>query len=326
MLHKRYTRTLLVVFTCAVVALVTLFSYRQFASDISTLAVSPAIARQNDTVTLTGRAFFPGERVSVWITYPDYRVYGVAEVDTNGDGDFTFPYVPDFLGAEFTPVGKYVYTAHGQESGREVYAELNVQIGQAPGRSEGIRVEAIPGKDDQGSYFTIRGVGFDEEALAFWLRYPDATVLDLGQGSAGPRGGFEYVLRLTGAPTGHYAFTARGLSTGLNGIAEFDLTVGDLTVAQGTASLVLRPTADTQRNYAIFQGSDFAPGEIVSVWVTLPDNSTEAVGDVQADDNGNFVATLYISEQEPTGLRTYTAFGNTSQRRATARFTLNPGP
>ncbi|MBC8078079.1 MAG: hypothetical protein H7Y32_18525, partial [Chloroflexales bacterium] len=130
-------------FIAALVALAALFSYRSFAAGAS-LSVTPEAARQNDTVTLIGRAFTPGELVSLWITYPDYRVFGVAELTANGDGSFDFPYVPDFLGAEFTPVGRYVYTARGQQSGREVYAALNVAIGNGPGTSGGVSVSASP--------------------------------------------------------------------------------------------------------------------------------------------------------------------------------------
>ena len=313
-------------FVVALVALVALFSYRSFAEGAS-LSVTPEAARQNDTVTLTGKAFAPGETVSVWITYPDYRVFGVAEVTANDDGNFDYPYLPDFLGAEFTPVGRYVYTAHGKDSGREVYAALNVAIGSAPGITGGTSVSASPGKAKQGSTFAISGGGFRAgETLAVWLRYPDGTVEDHGTLDASDSGSFQYNLEVGGAPVGRYAFTARGLDSDRNGIAEFELTLGDELKPEGAANLSVSPTADKQRNYADFAGGGFSDSEIISVWATLPDGSTEYVGDVKADDGGAFLAELYVSEQEPTGAYVYTAYGNNSERRATARFTLKPGP
>lgn len=309
----------------ALALLLALWTWGSLASSAS-LTATPATPQQNDTITLIGTGFSPGETVSIWITYPDFSVYGVAEVVTNGDGAFDFPYVPDFLGATFTPIGRYTYTAFGQRSGREVYATIDVRVDQAPGPSSGVSLTAEPLRDSQGSGYVFRGSGYgSNETVAVWLRYPDFTIIDLGQIQAGPGGQIEYVLAMGGAPIGHYALTARGLASGANGIAEFDLQVADLTIAAGPARLSVGPTPDTQRSYAVFSGSGFQPGEIVTVWVTLPDFSTRWIGDVEADAGGAFTATLYLSEQEPVGLRTYTAFGNTSARRATADYTLLPG-
>lgn len=292
----------------------------------TSLVARPEVAHQNDTVTLEGRGFSPQETVAIWITYPNFEVFAVAEVETNTDGNFTYPYVMDFLGATFTPTGKYTYTARGKSSGREVYADIRVEVPEAPGTSAGVVMQVEPMRDAQGAYFRISGANFGgSETLALWLRYPDNTVADQGQIQAGPDGTFSYVLRADGAPTGRYALTARGLTTGLNGIAEFEITPGDLTVATGEARLTILPSENGQRSFALFEGSGYQPGEVVSIWVTLPDNSTLAIGDVTVDDNGGFVASLYLGEQEPVGTRAYTAYGNTSGRRAIAEYTLAPG-
>lgn len=318
-------RALLGAFAGGLALLLGLWSWGALASTAS-LTATPASLRQNETVTLIGAGFTPGETVSVWITYPDFRVFGVAEVETNGDGSFTFPYLPDFLGAGFTPTGRYTYTARGKSSGREVYAAVAVSIGQAPGTTAGASVSATPGRDTQGSYFVLRGAGYGGgEEVAVWLRYPDNTVTDLGRVSAGPGGQWEYRLYVGGVPVGRYAFTGRGLGSGVNGIAEFDVRVDDLTSATGRANLAVGPSPDQQRSFATFTGSGYLPGETVTVWVTLPDFSTLWIGDVQANDGGGFVATLYLSEQEPVGRRTYTAYGNSSGLRAVADYLLQPG-
>jgi hypothetical protein len=323
--QRLYARTLLGFFAASLALLLGAYSWSSSASSAA-LTATPANPRQNDTVTLVGSGFVSGETVSVWITYPDFTVYGVAQVVTNGDGSFDFPYLPDFLGPTFTPTGTYTYTAFGQSSGREVYASINVAIDVAPGPSAGVTLSAEPGRDGQGSYFVFRGSGFaSDETVAVWLRYPDNSIADLGQREAGPGGHFEYVLYVSGAPVGHYALTARGLSGGGNGIAEFDVRVDDLTSSTGKANLSVGPSPDTQRSYATFTASGFRPQEIVTVWVTLPDYSTLWVGDVQADEDGALSAVLYLSEQEPVGKRTYTAYGNISGLRATADYTLQPG-
>jgi hypothetical protein len=321
---RLYRRALLGVFAGSLALLISLWSWQTFAA--ASLTASPASPRQNDTVTLVGGGFSPGEKVSVWITYPDFTVYGVDEIEVNGDGTFSYPYLPDFLSAVDTPTGRYTYTAFGQSSGREVYATIDVAIGRAPGTSTGVTMTVTPRRDSQGSYYAFSGAGYGpEEEIGLWLRYPDNHVEDLGRVTTGPSGHLEYLLYVGGAPVGHYAFTAYGLRTGANGIAEFDLRVDDLTDAAGKASLRVSPTPDNQRSYAIFEGYGYQPSEIVTIWVTLPDYSTLWVGDVQASDGGAFVATLYLSEQEPVGKRTYTAYGNISGMRAIADYVLTPG-
>jgi hypothetical protein len=135
----------------------------------------------------------------------------------------------------------------------------------------------------------------------------------------------EYIRYVGGAPVGLYALTGRGLASGANGVAEFTVQIDDLTRASGTASLHVSPSPDTQQSEATFRGSGFQPGEIVTIWVTLPDYSTQWIGDVTVDDDGAFQAVLYLSEQEPVGRRSYTAYGNTSALRAVADYTLQPG-
>jgi hypothetical protein len=323
--QRQYARMLLGSFAAGLALLLGAFSWGSFASSASLLA-SPAAPRQNDTVTLTGSGFAPDEQVSIWITYPDFRVYGVAEIATNGDGGFAYPYLPDFLGATFTPTGRYTYTAFGQSSGREVYATIDVSIGSAPGPSAGVSFTAEPGRDGQGSYYMFRGSGFlGGEEVALWLRYPDNVVADLGRVQASADGAVEYLLYVGGVPVGHYALTGRGLSGAGNGIAEFNVQIDDLTTPTGAATLSVGPSPDAQRSYASFVGSGFQPREIVTIWVTLPDYSTLWIGDVKADENGVFDAALYLSAQEPVGARTYTAYGNASGLRATSSYVLEPG-
>ncbi|MCG8346450.1 MAG: hypothetical protein MI924_01535 [Chloroflexales bacterium] len=323
--NRLHRRMLLMGFTASLAMLLVIWSYSSWAATAS-LAISSSVANQNDTVTLIGEGFDPNEIVSIWITDPEYRVYTVAEVKANEKGEFDYPYIPDYLGAEFTPTGKYTYSARGKSSGREVHSNVRVNIGSAPASSPGVRVIVEPGDDRQGSFFVVRGANYGaEERLAIWLRYPDHTVENLGYITTDQNGAFEYTLRIDGAPIGRYAFTARSLNTGLNGISEFNLRVNDLTKANGAAELRIRPSSDKQRSEIIFEGLRFQAGEAVSIWVTLPDFSTASLGDIQVEEDGTFVASLYISEQVPVGRHTFTAFGNTSKLRGVADFILNPG-
>ncbi|EFO80602.1 hypothetical protein OSCT_1542 [Oscillochloris trichoides DG-6] len=308
-------------FTLSIALLISMWSWASWAESAS-LTANPTTPRQNDTVTLAGQGFMPGETIAIWITYPDYRVYGVAEFVANAEGGFNYPYLPDFLGATFTPTGRYVYTAHGKQSGREVYAEIMVDVAPAPGPSVHVRLDVAA----QATRFAFTGSGYlVGETVALWMRYPDNSIVDLGQIKTDANGKLAYTFEAAGKPVGRYALTARGLQSLGNGIAEFDVTTIDLTVANGEATLKINPGPASQRSYAVFIGTGFIPNEIVTIWVTLPDYSTRWIGDVTTDANGFFNASLYLSEQEPVGQRSYTAYGNTSGLRAVATYTLQPG-
>ncbi|RRR73863.1 MAG: hypothetical protein EI684_08210 [Candidatus Viridilinea halotolerans] len=311
-------------FAGSLMLLFLLWSWSSYAS--ASLSATPSNPRQNDTVTLVGSGFTPGERVSVWITYPDYTVYAVAEVVTNDDGSFSHPYLPDFLGASFTPTGRYTYTAFGQQSGREVYASINVDIGQGAPPSQAVSFTTETRQGHQGATFVFRGSGYAPgETVAIWLRYPDNRVNDLGHTTAGSGGVFEYVLRMGGAPVGNYALTAYGMHSASTGIAAFQLLPGDQTRALGSATLNAGPSSSTQRSYLTFSGAGFQPGEVVTIWTTLSDLSTRWVGDLAVNSDGTFQANLYTNERDPAGTRVYTAFGNRSGLRATANYTVVPG-
>lgn len=311
-------------FAGSLALIVGLWSWSSFAS--ASLIATPNNPQQNDTVSLVGSGFSPSETVSVWITYPDYTVYAVAEVQTDDNGSFSYPYIPDFLGAAFTPTGRYTYTAFGQQSGREVYASIDVAIGSGAGPSQQVSLQAQVSQGRQGSSFVFRGSGYSAgEEVAIWLRYPDNRTADLGRTTAGSEGIIEYVLAIGGAPVGDYALTAYGLRSDGTGIATFQVLPGDQTHARSVATLNVGPDGSVQRSHATFSASGFQPGEVVTIWVTMPDSSTRWIGDLVASNEGSFVATLYLNERDPVGLRVYSAFGNRSGARATANYNLHPG-
>lgn len=325
-LHKRtYSRMFFIGFTACLAVLLFTWNYRSWAATAS-LTVNSTTTSQNETVTLFGQGFSPNETVAIWVTDPQYRVYKVAEVKADEKGEFSYSHVPDLEGKGFVPTGRYIYTARGMSSGHEVHSSVQVDAGKAPGTSADVEMTVQQGSDDQGNYVQVNGANYKaREVLAIWLRYPDHTGKDLGYIDADQAGSFAYTLRLDGAPVGRYAFTARGLSTDLNGIVEFNVKASDLTQAKGVANLSIHSTNNKQRSNIVFEGSGFHAGEVVSIWVTLPDFSTTALGDVRVDKDGTFVASLYISERVPVGRHTFTAFGNTSKLRAVADFTLKSG-
>ncbi len=325
MINRSLLTPFTLIFAGALALIIVIWSWPAGAQTAS-LTVSPAVARQNTTVTLSGSGFLPGETASIWITYPDYTVYGVAVVTIDEQGRFNHPYLFDFLGATFTPTGRYTYTARGWQSGREAYASLEVEIAPAPGVTAGVQLTVDKPAQAQGATFAFSGSGYQPgEQVALWLRYPNNAVADLGTQTADRQGRIGLAIASNGIPVGRYALTARGLQSGGNGIADFEVVAGDTLRPRGTATLTVGPGSSQQRSAVSLQGSGFLPGEVITVWATLPDYSTEWLGDVTAAGDGSFTAELYLSEQDPAGRYAISAFGNRSERRAVAEYTLLPG-
>jgi hypothetical protein len=89
-----------------------------------------------------------------------------------------------------------------------------------------------------------------------------------------------------------------------------------------SASLTVSPSTISQDSSAELTLTGFAPKEIISFWLTLPDYSVEAAGDLVADADGAVTGFLYLSVAEAVGTYSLSARGNSSGQLATARLEL----
>lgn len=85
--------------------------------------------------------------------------------------------------------------------------------------------------------------------------------------------------------------------------------------------------AARQREQVVLSGEDFAPGELIGVWLTLPDGSVMGLDndDVEAGRDGHFAVEIGLGAGLPTGLHRFSARGQESGRGAIAEFVLLPG-
>jgi len=85
------------------------------------------------------------------------------------------------------------------------------------------------------------------------------------------------------------------------------------------ASLTVSATSVTQDDTISLTLSGFTPKEVISFWLTLPDYSVEASGDLVADTDGAAAGNLHIAIDMPVGAYSVSARGNSSGLLATAR-------
>ena len=302
-------------------AMLTVEGTTSMVVDGERVAASP----QQEDVVVAGAAFMPGELVGLWLTFADGSVFGVDREDIVADADGTFA-VRVGLDASL-PVGRHTFSARGKSSGLGAAVAFMLLPGSGPSPTSGARLLIEPATVRQLETVGLSGSGFaGGEAVSFWLTLPNGAVVGLGQVTADGAGTVAEPLTMPGwLPVGRYSVTARGRTSGATAIGEARLDYGNGLNVDG-ARLAANLGRAVQQTVLQIAASGFTPGESVSFWQTLPDGAVVALGDLQADDDGNLQATLYFSEALPTGTHYLSFRSNTSNQAGFARIILEPGP
>jgi hypothetical protein len=291
----------------------------------ASLAVSPASAPQHSSVALSLAGFASKEVVSLWLTLPDYSVSSLADVAAGTDGAVALD-LPISAGL---PVGAYGVSARGNRSGRLATARLVVTPGAGAAPTLGITLSVDQRTRPQGECFRFSGAGYRAgETVAAWLRLPDGAVTNAGLEGEFPAdgaGSFHYEICFGHlAAEGTYAFTAYGKASGRTGVAEFQLARGDyLGAPAGKAVLFVDPQVAHQLDTVTAIGGGFAPGETVSLWITLPNGVVRDLFTGRTED-GTFEVAVALPPL-PVGTLYISAYGQRSGVRAVAPLELTAG-
>jgi hypothetical protein len=235
---------------------------------------------------------------------------------TSAGGDYYFP----FPATNKWPYGCYTFTAHGLASNREVSASFAVipQVGPAPdpGQASLIVEDNTTGdpSSQQGALVNIFGRGFvARELISIWITAPDGVVIAFpSQPTTSDIGSFAVPFQFNeNHPTGFYAFTALGNSSGYQVISRFNLTSRPSQTSGWAQLRVAFPASRSGGQGSTFevQGKRFNPYERVDIWMTLPDGAVRGLPSQYADFNGEFFADLSLDERLPTGEYDFSAKG-----------------
>jgi hypothetical protein len=187
------------------------------------LVLSPATARQLDTIKLTGQGFTGGEPVALWFTLPDGAVLGLGRLTAGSDGTLdTSLTLPEWL-----PVGRHILTAQGLASAATAMAELSLRHGNGLGVA-GAELAADIGRAKQRTHVHVKAGGLQSrESVSFWLTLPSGAVLGLGDVSTDAEGIVDAGLYLSEAlPSGVYYISLRGNRSDLGSFARLVLEPG----------------------------------------------------------------------------------------------------
>jgi hypothetical protein len=238
---------------------------------------------------------------------------------TSIGGDYVYP----FPVTNKWPYGCYTFTALGGWSNRQAQASFQVLPRSGPTPNAGPATLTIEDNttgdpsSQQGAFVNIFGRGFvANEVISLWITAPDGAVFSFPyQPMASDIGSFSAPFIFdANHPTGTYAFTALGNSSGYQVIGRFNLS-SRASPLSGYAQLrVAHPSPASGAQGTIFQvqGKLFYPHERVDIWMTLPDGAVRGLPSQFANEFGEFYADISLDERLPVGEYDFTAKGEWS--------------
>ncbi len=248
-----------------------------------------------DTVQFVGNGFGPGEVVSIYITFPDGRVF--APVNQNQIAN------PPSCCAQNDEV-----LADGTGS-------FFFRLRFGPYYSGNKTFPSTTGSATDGTQFTDNIFILPPEFANAVPPYGQYTVTTLGRVS----------LQKATASFTITASTPDDFSRSTTGTLAVFTTIGHKTSAKqvdpqlAANGVAENPNVDIACNGLI-------PGEFVAFWDTYPDGSVVTLSTIAADDGGSALLQLdLLTGKFPTGLHTFTCRGNQSNYYLTGAFLVLPG-
>lgn len=191
--------------------------------EVAVLKAVPHRGEQGSIVTLALGGFEPGERVSMWQTYPDIQtVVPLDEIGVNSKGVASRELR---LGGSL-PTGRHHFTARGNTSGRLTITSFDLLAVDIPAELNTATVSV----NIDGKMIRFAGSGYQpREGIAIWMNLPDESVMAIGTSRANKDGDFTFSTHFDlRFPAGMHSIVAYGTSSERVGIIEFEVIVPPL--------------------------------------------------------------------------------------------------
>jgi hypothetical protein len=319
--------------------------------------ITPPAGDRGDTFQVLGEGFQPGERVIMWVTYPDQAIRPLGNVpaaDGNGSISGADIYVTIDKRERLSPDGFYYVTAQGLSTGRIGIGVFAIGVAPpppppAPGLPSdpnrlGIVIHHALAPRGSGSItplaaapggaFSFNASGFDpNERVGVWLTRPNGAGQEnvpANQVGQDGRGNITVNFRPSIPTEGIWTISAQGVRTGRNVTAPFKVT-RDYVAPLGTRRPPSRngsvnPAEGGRRTVFALSGTGFQANEPLELWITSPDG-VYILASAQADGRGRVGYSpgllVQFGAQNPTGVYGYHYRGVRSDRRVDLYFTYN---
>ncbi|MDB5077110.1 MAG: hypothetical protein JWO42_3289 [Chloroflexi bacterium] len=265
------------------------------------IVVKPTTFGPGDTATISGTGFMAGETVQINLSTSSGTtslVLGTATATASGAFGPKAVHIPYGV----TP-GKLQIVVTGLKSNRQAIQAVTVNVTPAS-------VSVSPASAKPAEKVAISGTHFEPGEVVTVDLVALSTSARLAVARAGANGAFTLnsVIIPKNTPEGIVSVVATGLKSHLSATTQIKI----LAVA---ATLTVAPNPVTAGNTVHLQGTNFIPGETVTIQLTGGKLPAVTLGNVIANTSGSIgVAKLVIPSFLPSARYTLTAFGQTSGR------------
>lgn len=163
-----------------------------------------------------------------------------------------------------------------------------------------------------------------DESLTVWVTYPNQKVEGIDHVLANEGGIREFFWTMDESyQLGRYVFTVRSNETGYLAYDDFYLEPPEVMLTPGV-NIIPVPPSIRQKGEIVFQGTGYQD-EGVALWLTHPDGSVEELSWADANGDGEFNASIMITERDKTGQYFLTGQGVMSGFLGVATFFVEGG-
>lgn len=309
----------ILIMTLAIVALLAM-SVPVLAANMT---VDPVAGGYDTTFSISVTGFNRGETIARWVTLPNLQSVSLGKQVAANDGTLDFDITID----PKWPQGEFIAVAHGLSSGREYFTKFNVSgavvkptpVSTSTPTGNGPMVWiGHPG----GKTMWYQGRGYSaNELVAAWYHAANSPAIALPNQRADAWGNLVFSFTVpNGSRYGGYLIVAQGLTSKhktTNTVSYFG------TLTDQRASDPIKKWAPSYE----FVADGFQAGERVSIWVTLPNGTSQALATVTTLD-GLIDYTYMLPPTVPYGGYIIVAYGWMSRVQVWERFsyfgTVNP--
>ncbi len=253
------------------------------------ISAEPTYGNFDTTFALSASGFQYNEIVDTWVSLPklDTVATGTLRADANGRVKWSFKPKTSYGG------GEYIAVAHGRVSG-EVFVKFNVVSPPQEKPSNNNNNDSttnpvpIPTLSERTAQFSAQGYTPGEN-VGVWYNLPNGTVVSYNTFTADAWGNLQFPFVVSqGWMFGGYQVVGRGWQSKHTEYITFSW-FGKVTDVRASNPIV-RPSP----YYDFWQGG-FTPNGRVSIWVGLPDGTSQAMTMTTASAKGNVYYRVNIS-------------------------------
>lgn len=270
------------------------------------LEVDPLAGGFDTTYTITASGFQPNETIDTWVGVPSLNAVGTGERQADASGYLSYDFKPKTNYGS----GEYVAVLRGRASGE---VSFKFYVDAVPFKNDNPPAPVTEPKPQPISNVTDRtlkfsGTGFHGgELVSTWFQYPNGTVQGWSNYYSDAWGNVSFDFTVgTNWIYGGYRLVARGTRSGNTAYVEFSY-FGSIS------SVVASKPIQNPTPYYDFDQGGFRGGERVSVWIRFPNGTTQNLGIVTANGNGNIHYHTVIGPTWLYGQYTIAAYGWTSK-------------